>query len=138
MTIIKLAHQDVLDGLILHYVNISSCKYYFIKISWDARMITGRLLFLSIVASLLIACVAAPQKAVHQPYVDKCKDMVTRKIELNHSNASHNALKDCAIGSNVAACVITVGVLSSLSSVVSGSILIIGNTLHWMEYKTTC
>jgi hypothetical protein len=35
-------------------------------------------------------------------------------------------------------CLVASGVVASASLIVSGSIVLIGNTIHWLEYKASC
>jgi hypothetical protein len=101
-------------------------------------MNTGRLLLNLLVSSTLMACITAPQKAIKQTYAHQCKDMLTRKIELSNASDITSALRLCATNSNLPACLLSTGVISSVSVVVSGSIMLVGNTIHWMEYAATC
>ena len=101
-------------------------------------MKTGRLIPILLATSTLMACITAPQKAINQPYAHQCKDMLTRKIELSNNSSITSALRLCATNSNLPACLLSTGVISSVSVVVSGSIMLVGNSIHWMEYAATC
>jgi hypothetical protein len=35
-------------------------------------------------------------------------------------------------------CLMMGGFIGSTSAIISGSIVLIGNTIHWLEYQTTC
>jgi hypothetical protein len=64
--------------------------------------------------------------------------MATRSLELDY--AQMNVL-DCGANNKDAAaiCLAAMGVIIPVGSfVASGSIVLIGNTVHWLEYHGTC
>jgi hypothetical protein len=86
---------------------------------------------------LCSACAFAPQVATDQPYANRC-NMKTQKLTLtptkisNHINCnghSHDAI----------ACLLIQGVIAPVGSfIISGSIVAVNNTIHWLEYQGTC
>ena len=87
----------------------------------------------SILALLIIfcitSCVFVPVISRKQPYTTHC-DMVIKKLSLKSAIADefrdhHDQLEFMIV-------------LGLASAVVSGSIVLIGNTLHWSEYKIKC
>ncbi len=40
--------------------------------------------------------------------------------------------------SDFGGCIVALGLIGPLSYIVSGSIVLLGNTLHWSEYKLNC
>ena len=62
--------------------------------------------------------------------------MLTKKLTL-----SANEIKGrlCESGSNIEACLVTFGIIIPAGSfVISGGIVLVGNTLYWLEYQGTC
>ncbi len=61
--------------------------------------------------------------------------MSLETIEI-HGNIADNGCinnRDCAVGVLAGVIVVTAG-----SAIISGSIVVTGNTLHWLEYQGTC
>ena len=90
-----------------------------------------RILSLILGALLLSACVSP--KVVHQ-YDKKC-DVITRKMELTLEKTK--ALDACSNQECVAQ-VIGGALIFTVSSVVSGSVALVGNVLFWMEESADC
>jgi hypothetical protein len=64
--------------------------------------------------------------------------MMTRSLDLDY--AQMNVL-DCGSSSKegAAICLVAMGVIIPIGSfVASGSIVLVGNTLHWLEYHGAC
>ena len=61
--------------------------------------------------------------------------MSLETIEIHGNIADNGCLnnRDCAVGALAGVIVVTAG-----SAVISGSIVVTGNTLHWLEYQGTC
>lgn len=74
------------------------------------------------------SCVYTPSEAQIQPYAAQC-EMITRKLQVE----SHD-IKQCSGKS----CLVIAGVITPMSAIVSGSIVLVGNTLHWAEYSSSC
>ncbi|TBR42511.1 hypothetical protein CBF23_007330 [Marinomonas agarivorans] len=87
------------------------------------------------VTLLLFGCAVVPQYAEEAPVVASC-DLYTKELELNVIDGT-NAFSNCSGDGCEAALVLAAGVFVS-SAVVSGSIYLVGNTLHWLEKETRC
>lgn len=64
--------------------------------------------------------------------------MATRSLDLDYAQMT---ARDCGGSSNeaVAICLAAMGVVIPVGSLVaSGSIVLVGNTMHWLEYHGTC
>lgn len=94
---------------------------------------------LSLLSSLLLcSCVFVPVTAQKQTYYDKCK-MATKKLTVQPKiRAKYSMCDEQALLQDVIPCLIGNGLVGSISFVVSGSIMVIGNTIHWMEYQSGC
>jgi len=92
-------------------------------------------LFLLMLVALLASCSFVPAKSKNQPYAYDC-DMMTKKLSLATIEHQGNM---CGHNTDAAACLIAVGVVIPVGSLlVSGSVVLIGNTLHWLEYQGSC
>ena len=76
-------------------------------------------------------CVVLPRSAVN----DTDCPVYTRKLELEVKDISGGNV--CGQG-NARDCLIIVGGLAAASAAVSGSIVLIGNTLYWLETREKC
>jgi hypothetical protein len=90
-------------------------------------------------ALALSACVYVPVVDQNDAASSSCKTftktMSLETIEL-HGNIADNGCvnnRDCAVGALAGVIVVTAG-----SAIISGSIVVTGNTLHWLEYQGTC
>jgi len=90
-------------------------------------------------ALVLSACVYVPVVDEHEAASSNCKtytkSMSLETIEI-HGNLAENGCinnRDCVVGALAGVIVVTAG-----SAIISGSIVITGNTLHWLEYQGTC
>jgi hypothetical protein len=64
--------------------------------------------------------------------------MATRSLDLDYAQMT---ARDCGVNSNegAAICLAAMGVIIPVGSLVaSGSIVLVGNTMHWLEYHGTC
>jgi len=93
-----------------------------------------KIIFSFLIATTVTSCAFVPSSSTDQPYYYEC-DMVTKKLTLKTTQMGR--LGDCE-DSSIGECIIMTGILSTASMIVSGSIVLIGNTLHWSEYKLTC
>jgi len=95
-----------------------------------------KVLFLLVLSLVTTSCAFVPEVDKDQGYAKQC-DMVTRKLNLASITLGH---LDCGVGSGGdEACLAAIGVaIPAVTLVVSGSIVVIGNTLHWVEYQGTC
>jgi hypothetical protein len=92
-------------------------------------------IFLSAMCTFyLSSCAFIPVIADKQPYYQQC-DMITKKLTLVATEVG--TLESCENG-DLQECIIGSGILASASYIVSGSLVLMGNTLHWSEYKLSC
>jgi hypothetical protein len=87
---------------------------------------------------LLSSCAFVPRVSDNQIYANKCQ-MHTRHLTLGAEDLG--ALNCGSSGNNESAeaCMIAFGVVVPVSTfIVSGSIVVAGNTLHWLEYQGSC
>lgn len=77
-------------------------------------------------------CAFYPQVAEHQSYAEDC-EMITRQLKLESEVLG---APDC--GDSAEACLVLYIGVPAASLVVSGSVVLAGNTLHWMEYHGRC
>jgi hypothetical protein len=92
------------------------------------------LLLASIILST--ACAFYPTTSKQQDHANKC-NMATRSLDLEYDVMIATG---CG-GSNeeAAACLAIMGIVIPIGTLVaSGSIVLVGNTLHWLEYHGTC
>jgi len=61
--------------------------------------------------------------------------MSLESVQLQGNIAENGCInnRDCVVGALAGVIVVTAG-----SAIISGSIVITGNTLHWLEYQGTC
>ncbi len=65
--------------------------------------------------------------------------MATKKLTVQPKiRAKYSMCDEQALLQDVIPCLIGNGLVGSISFVVSGSIMVIGNTIHWMEYQSGC
>ena len=86
-------------------------------------------------ATIFVAsCVAVPKSKIVSH--GTCK-LNTPKWTLEYQE--NRLLDHCSSTNDEAACLTTLGVVVPvLSTVVSGSIVLVGNTVHWLEYQGNC
>lgn len=76
------------------------------------------------------ACVYVPRQAEEQPYAERC-DIASRSYALDVE-----VIGD--MGCHNEGCLIALGIVPAGSLIVSGSIVLINNTYHWLEYQSRC
>jgi hypothetical protein len=81
-------------------------------------------------------CAFYPTTAEQQPRADDCR-MHTRALGLDYSEMP---ISSCDGGKEGAAlCLAALGIIVPVGSfIASGSIVLVGNTLHWLEYHGSC
>ena len=97
-------------------------------------MICFKKLLISALISLCItSCAYQPSIASKQPYCE-------RKIFTNKLTLKVTQMEDMKVceNSDFGECIVALGLIAPLSFVVSGSIVLIGNSLHWSEYALRC
>jgi len=91
---------------------------------------------LSGLTATLISCTFYP-KVVHDADNDRCQ-LSSNKLTLEVSVPSGGFHCNGASGDGAAVCLAVVGIYSITTAVVSGSIVLIGNTAHWLEKQGKC
>jgi hypothetical protein len=100
------------------------------------------LLFFSILnlGFLLSSCVFYPEVSSSQPYSETCL-MKTQKLDLKHISDLPQCIDHFSYFGDevILVCLVAGGILTPATTFAfSGSMILIGNTLHWLEYLTTC
>ncbi|MEH6347431.1 MAG: hypothetical protein V7785_20205 [Bermanella sp.] len=83
--------------------------------------------------SVLQACAFYPTTQ-YSADVERC-DLNFKKLTLDMSASKVQCQGG---GNNAGACIILAGVITGGSAVVSGSIVLVGNSLHWLEKQGKC
>lgn len=95
-------------------------------------------ILLAFIVFLITSCVWVPKKSENQPYANDCK-MVTKKYSLTPEvKKKYSACNVEEFAKEGPICLVLAGVVASASAVVSGSLVLVGNTIHWSEYKLSC
>lgn len=95
----------------------------------------GSLVVVLILVASLSACAFVPETADDQRYADSC-EMHTKKLTLTVKEIGDGF---CENGNDVEICLLTFGVIVPAGSLLlSGSVVLVGNTLHWLEYQGKC
>jgi hypothetical protein len=93
---------------------------------------------ISILFFCVTSCVFLPESAQEQNYYNQC-EMATKKLTLKADiSKKYSMCGGKELKGEPLICLVASGVVGSVSLVVSGSIVIIGNSIHWLEYKTSC
>lgn len=86
----------------------------------------------ALTAALLEGCIFLPQTSTEY---DRDCDIYERKMTLEaHQVAS---LANCS-NESCAALLVVVGAVSAATAVVSGSVVVVGNAVYWLEKKGQC
>lgn len=100
---------------------------------------TQCLILTLIISITLSGCIFTPVANQHQPYSNNC-DLKTQKLTISEAKQQH--IVNCKIMSNendLLGCILLEGILLPATSfIVSGSIVLINNSIHWIEYKGKC
>ena len=94
--------------------------------------------FLFLLSLTLTACAFYPKVSERQEYAQQC-ELLTRQLELESHQL--NMSNSCAglDGEAGLVCLAALGVVIPAGTIlVSGSITLAGNTLHWLEYQGRC
>lgn len=81
----------------------------------------------------ITACAFYPTTSEQQQYANRC-DMFTKQLTLTTTQLAELRCNNCDADAFAA---VYIGV-PAVTFVVSGSIVLAGNTLHWLEYQGTC
>jgi len=98
-------------------------------------MCLNKVFFSLLITICITSCAFIPATSNKQSYYQKCDDMVTKKLTLETIDITD--LESCD-DKDLDDCLVETGIFSSLSYIASGSIVLLGNTLHWSEYKIRC
>lgn len=92
---------------------------------------------LLIASCFITSCAFYPTTSKQQYNADNCS-MATRSLDLDYEEMSPSACNGLGHEGG-ALCLAALGVVIPVGSfVASGSIVLTGNTLHWLEYHGTC
>ncbi len=86
-----------------------------------------------LILSLAQACAFYPKAKYHEDNA-RC-DLMFKKLTME---VTHSRIECHGGGDTAAACIILAGAVAGGSVVVSGSIVLVGNTLHWLEKQGKC
>jgi len=89
--------------------------------------------------TLLTSCAFVPKVSKDQDYAKQC-DMLTQKLTLSAEQIDNININIHSGNNNgLNAFLMTLGVVIPVGSlIISGSIVLVGNSLHWLEYQSTC
>jgi hypothetical protein len=98
-------------------------------------MYLNKIIMLSLFVVFLEACTFVPEISEKQKYSSSCH-MLTKHLKLSAREIKGNL---CDSGDSADACIMTFGVIVPLGSfLISGSVVLVGNTLHWLEAQGPC
>lgn len=83
---------------------------------------------------LLSGCAFSPKVSEEQPLYASCPT-ITKQLTLELEPYDGRI---CGSGFSIEECLMGVVLLPTVTFVVSGSAVLVGNTLHWLEYETRC
>ncbi|WP_157826769.1 hypothetical protein [Colwellia sp. 12G3] len=87
----------------------------------------------SLISLCITGCAYQPSIATKQPY---CKrEPFTNKLTLKVTEMEDMEMCD---DGDFGGCVVALALIGPLSFIVSGSVVLIGNTLYWSEYQLSC
>lgn len=92
-------------------------------------------MFFLVTLTLVSSCSFVPKASENQEYFAECP-MLTKQLTLSVTELEGGVCDD---DDDLEACLLTLGVVVPVGTLVlSGSIVVAGNTLHWLEYEATC
>ncbi len=96
-------------------------------------------LTLILLPMVVSGCAFAPRNAVEQPYANQC-NMSSKMMTLDQPRATVAlGCKKTMNQAELMSCLLVAGVIVPAGSfIVSGSIVLINNTFHWLEYQARC
>lgn len=83
----------------------------------------------------LASCAFVPAFSDNQSRYVNC-GLLTKKLTLESTELE--SVNHCNDDDKFGQCLIKMGLIVPVSYIVSGSIVLIGNTIHWSEYKLSC
>lgn len=91
--------------------------------------------FLLLILISISGCAFVPRVSEEQKYLQQCK-LFTKQLELDIEVIDASG---CEKTDDVGLCLLVYAVgVPTVTLVVSGSIVVAGNTIHWMEYQGRC
>ena len=93
-----------------------------------------KIITITLVFSLLQACVAYPKETFRKDY-ERC-DLVSREYHLTMNRGGLKMLMEGTLDPLQA--LVLAGLSASVTIVVSGSVVIVGNTIHFLEKQDSC
>jgi hypothetical protein len=86
-----------------------------------------------LLVSSLTGCMVTTQMVQH--YDDECH-IVTKHVELNKPEFS--GINYCRDAADCIGSLVGLGVMSAASAVISGSVVVVGNAVYWLEKQGQC
>ncbi len=89
------------------------------------------------ISALLTVCLSS---CAFQPTIVPTKTYCERDMFTNKLTLELREMEDLSMceGKDLGACVVAVGLIAPVSFIVSGSVVLLGNTLYWSEYIFRC
>ena len=96
-----------------------------------------KLLFLQLLVLVLTACIFLPEERNNDAAEDDCH------MNMPQWTLRSEDLRDLTMcqgsGQGAVNCLLMIGIVVPVGTfVVSGSLVVVGNTLHWLEYQGRC
>jgi hypothetical protein len=103
----------------------------------DRRLTVKAIATIPMISLLFLGCVFLPKASVKENRFTECK-MSTPKWELSHKEFTD--FSGCyGSAEETGVCLAVIGIIIPAGSlIVSGSIVLVGNTVHWLEYQGRC
>ena len=90
---------------------------------------------MSLALIVTTSCTFFPTVSKEQSYADSC-EMLTKELTLSVEVHKFNG---CGGDTDAGACLLFAAIgVPAVTFVVSGSVILVGNTLHWLEYQGIC
>jgi len=113
-----------------------SIDYYYRRfLTWHTQMKRSHKLTLIISSFIFSSCVYYPKKI---EYYDAQCDITVKKLVLETKEMQDACSSKNSNDSSRAACLVGVISLSALSAIISGSLVVVGNTAYWLEKEGKC
>ena len=96
-----------------------------------------KLYFVILLVLGLQGCVAYPEVAWNRADYQRC-NLFTRELELEVKSFSHNGKVSFRTADELISFLVVSGFVFTTTAVISGSIVIVGNTVHFLEKQGRC